>query len=354
MSFRSASENVLREREGRKGILGRVLKFGISFLDDALRGIFPDDLVLLGAPSGVGKTQACVNIAITNLDAGKRVHFIALEASEFEIERRLKYQQVAKFYFADDKRPRLERSFNFTSWMLGEYEGKLDQYEEMAERYCSTYFTDLFTFYKSEKFDVTDLVENVAYAADQTDLIIIDHVHYFDWDSDNDNRAIKEIAKTVRSLALDYQKPIVLVAHLRKRDRNNKELVAGLDEFHGSSDLTKIATKVVTVAPGPVTEDKKFTTYFRIPKNRIDGGPTRYMGAMTFDPKKGGYDDEYGVGWAHSEKFTHIEPSQMPQWARSFGNGGFYNSFSPRESSAFENFKRSAITPRVYNPSERD
>ena len=88
--FASSSSNFIDERQHRQK--NKLLKFGVSFVDDSLLGILPDDLILVGAPSGVGKTQFCVNLALANVSVGKRVHFFALEAGKYEIERRLKWQ----------------------------------------------------------------------------------------------------------------------------------------------------------------------------------------------------------------------------------------------------------------------
>lgn len=354
MAFRSASDNIITEQQDRIGIKSRLLSFGVKFLDDAMTGIFPDDLILLGAPSGVGKTQICVNIALANIENAKRVHFIALEASEFEIERRLKYKYIANYFFSDENRPRLKKNLTFTDWYLGEYENELKLYEDLATEFCHKAFGSLFTFYKSEKFDVFNLIENIHLIENDTDLIILDHIHYLDWDDPNDNRAIKEIAKKVRSLALECQKPIILVAHLRKKDRGNKEIAASLDEFHGSSDLSKIATKVITIAPGPVTDDGKYTTYFRIPKNRLDGGVTRYVGATTFSPKKGGYDDEYSIGFANTEKFFQLTHHQYPQWAKFTHDSSMGGSSHSRESDSLRAFKGSVHSQTMFNPSERN
>src|SRR5690606_17377988 len=101
---------------------------------------------------------------------------------------------------------------------------------------------DLFLFYKTKTFGTNELLLAVAECSKDTDLIIVDHVHYFDFDDDNENRAIKDLAKIVRQLSIEEQKPIILIAHLRKRDKKNPDLVADLEEFHGSSDLYKIAT----------------------------------------------------------------------------------------------------------------
>jgi KaiC/GvpD/RAD55 family RecA-like ATPase len=317
--FKRASDSSWLELEDRVKGPRKTMRFGVDFLDDALRGIFPDDLILLGAPSGLGKTQLCCNIAYANLEEGRRVHYVALEASQYEIERRLKYPLVMERFLADPNRPSLGKKLTYPDWLMGESSKELEPYEKDAATFFDAAFKNLSIYYKQEKFGVHELIQSVLWAAADTDLILIDHVHYFDLDDDNENRAIREIAKTVRSLALEQQVPILLVAHLRKRDRANDELVAGLDEFHGSSDLYKIATKVITLAPGRMTESGQFETFFRIPKNRIDGGVTRFLGRQLFNPKRGGYENGYQLGWANTVRkdgFTAIQTSYYPDWAR--------------------------------------
>lgn len=320
MNFKSSGGSGKLEHEARKNAPKEIMRFGISFLDDANRGIFQDDVVLIGAPSGVGKTQLCCNIANANLQDGKRIHYIALEAGEFEIERRLKFPLVLERFLADPDRPRLGRSVTYASWLAGDFLDALEKYELDATAYFQEAYRDLFLLYKQEKFGVEELVDSVLTCSDETDLIIIDHVHYFDFDDDNENRAIKSIAKTVRTLALQEKRPIVLVAHLRKRDKANEDLVAGQEEFHGSSDLFKIATKVVTFSPGRSTADGLFETFFRIPKNRNDGSPSRFIGREFFNPKKGEYEKgKYQLGWAEQKRsagFAEIDPAQYPEWAR--------------------------------------
>lgn len=319
--FRSASDSAYAEIDGRKNARAGLRRFGIQFLDDALVGITPSDLVLLGAPSGVGKTQLCCSIALANMQDGKRVHFMALEAEEFEIERRLKYQILSHRFFEAKKRgiapPGIRLSYD--KWVLGDFVNELTEFELEAAKLLERDYQNLFLFYKQDRFSLPDLIENVVANADESDLFIIDHVHYFDLDDDNENRAMREIAKTVRSLALEERKPIILVAHLRKRDRQNEELVPGIDEFHGSSDLTKIATKVITIAPGGRTKDGCFETFFRIPKNRMNGGVTRFIGRVMFDPRKNAYESTYKVGRSGLTKKTGFEElahDLSPEWAR--------------------------------------
>lgn len=321
MEFYEAPKYNYAEAEDRRVAKKHLRPIGISFLDEALIGIGPGDLVVLGAPSGIGKTQLCCLIAKANLEQGRKVHFIALEADEFEIERRIKYQILAHEFFAmrREERPHIEGRLEFDRWRMGEYMESLAQLELHAMKEFDDKYRNLFLLYKGDKFGISELIESVVGNANETDLFIIDHVHYFDLDDENENRAMKQIAKTVRQLAIDQGKPIILVAHLRKRDRSNPELVPGLDEFHGSSDLTKIATRVITVSQGSITEKGNYETFFRIPKNRLNGGSKFFVARMVYNPQLGNYEQQYRLGPAtltRESGFQDIPRENAPQWAR--------------------------------------
>lgn len=323
--FHNATERSKPEFEARRGAGDGLLKFGVSYLDHACTGISEHDLVVLGAPSGAGKTEICCTIALANMAEGKNVHFIALEAEPDEIERRLKFQIFANQYFSDPRRPRVEYRINYKNWRLGRFTDSLRQYEDYATELFGRAYKNLHVAYKPENFGIAQLIEAVTYAASDTNLIIIDHVHYFDFQTDNENREVKEIAITARNLALEHGRPIILVSHLRKRDRYNQELVAGLDEFHGSSDLTKVATKVISIAPGSPTQSGNFETFLRVAKDRTISGLNRYIGRLTFDPRQNTYSQKYKVGLATCSRtsgFEELDHSSYPEWAVCSGVGG--------------------------------
>ena len=288
MSFLCVKESSFAEIEPRTKNRERLLSFGIDYLDDSMLGIMPNDLILIGAYSGAGKTAICCNIAAANIAKGKRVHYIALEAEIYEIERRIKYQFFANFFFKDPERPKID--INFQNWMMGDYFESCKLYEAQAQKEMEEKFSTLFVLYKQNKFDVQDLIFTVTSFSDETDLIIVDHIHYFDYDDDKENRAIKEIAKTARMLTLEQGKPMILVSHLRKRDRTTDDICPGIEEFHGSSDLYKIATKAVTLGPGDSDTAGQIDTYFRVVKNRFDGSVTRFIGKAAYLQKEGKYD----------------------------------------------------------------
>ena len=326
MGFLKSIEHSYSEVEQRKNLRDGILKFGIKYLDDAMVGILKNDLILIGAGSGAGKTQTCCNIALANVAMGKRVHYIALEAEFLEIERRIKYQLFAKSFFKDSARPK-GVEISFQNWMLGDFINSCTFNEAEAAKEFLEKTETLFTFYKTDKFDANDLILTVMECAADTDLIILDHVHYMDYDDDNENKAVKHIAKTARTLALEMGKPIILVSHVRKSDRHSLTFAPGLEEFHGSSDLYKIATKAVTIGPGAISADGKIETYFRIVKNRFEGSVTRYIGKCFYNAKEGSYDSGYEIGNAYQNResgFKSLDRHLYPTWGTYFSGQSSY------------------------------
>lgn len=352
LGFHKSSEVILNEREKRKTYRKGLLTFGVDFLDDAMEGILSHDLILVGAGSGGGKTQFCCNVAMANVLNGKRVHYLALEAEEAEIERRILYQLFCKYYFADPTRPRLEISFQ--KWMLGDFIESGFRYEtEAAEEFENTFQT-LFTYYKLGDFNIHTFISQVMMCADETDLIIVDHVHYFDFEDDNEHRAMKEIAKKARELSLEQGKPIILVSHLRKRDRSNQEMVPGQEEFHGSSDLYKISTKAITLAPGSWGDAGKMETYFRIVKNRWNMSVSRFIASKTYLTNEGRYSEGYKIGDANQKRdseFTELDKGNVPRWARNVRGTSSEFGHALKPSKALVNHAPSRA--RRFNPGEK-
>ena len=316
--FRSVPSRVAGELDERRSLASRALAYGVPFLDDALRALLPHDLVLLGAPSGVGKTDLAISIAAGNARAGRRVHYFALEAEPREIERRIKFARLVEAA-AESVHPRTA-DLNFVDWMLGRCEHVVEAFNATVDQSLLEDFCKLRTFYRGAKFDQADLRRMVLEVATETDLIVIDHLHYVDTDTDeNEHRALGELVKTIRDLSLRIGKPIILIAHLRKRDPRAKQLVATLDDFHGSSNVAKIATHAITIerAPFPPARWYLAPTFVSIAKDRRGGAPGVVALAM-FDRRFRTYAPTYTLGRlkAGGTEWEPLAMSDVPRWAR--------------------------------------
>lgn len=321
-------DSLLIEKEKRQNI--EILPFGIKYLDDCLNGIRKDDLVLVGARTGSGKTQLLTNIAMHNANIGKKVMFFALEAADLEIERRIKFQILSKAYYEYFKSIGLNAPYdlNFMDW----YDGKLNnnqqiiQAEELIEKNWSEHYKNLIIRYRENStYTINDLSIDMHAFKDKVDLFIIDHLHYFDFEGENENREYKKIIKQISDLAQKANKPIVIAAHLRKADRSANYIAPNEDDFHGTSDIVKIPTKIITIASAKDIErtpknilDCEWPTYVRVAKCRTDKSRCMYPALVLFSSKKNSYEENYKLGKLNfnETQWQPLEKQEIPKWAQ--------------------------------------
>ena len=321
--FKALPERIRTEREDRLAQRGKILRFGVHFLDRALRGIFPNDLILLGAWTGMGKTALSTLIARANSAAGKRVHYFALEAEDREIERRMKYMLITDMIFSRPMPREILDRMNYLDWLAGDLDDITARFEPAAELALVQEYKTLHTLYRTRDFTVDDLDRAMLEVQDSTDLYIIDHIHFVDSpDEMNENRGYKIVIKKIRDLALRIGKPVVVVAHLRKKDGRSKPMIVPtIDDFHGTSDIPKIATKAIMLAPAfdrATGNNSMWATYISVAKCRPEGSRSRYVGLVTFNSRMSAYEKQFVLGRVSGggEKFDTIDKTEIPAWAR--------------------------------------
>ena len=323
LEFKTAAERAGGEREERHKQATRLLPYHVGFFDDYLRGITPHDLVLFGADSGVGKTDAVTEIAERTAADGRNVYMFALEAEPREIERRVKYRWIARTAIKRDHA--VVRDLNYPDWYLGRLSSRLGPLEQEADEYMAS-LTGLHTYYKGRDFTGADIHRLCLAVQNRADLIIIDHLHYVDIDDEqNENREYKKLVKIIRDTVLTTGIPIVLVVHLRKGEGFREPLVPSLERIHGSSEIAKIATGAVMLSRAPFAgrEWHLAPTFLSIPKWRI-GGAARHIALCSYDMRTRSYLDDYTLGRVENggRDWTEINTDTRPPWARRFRSSG--------------------------------
>ena len=260
-----------------------------------------------------------MHIGLEAAKAGSRVHYFALEASKYEIERRIKYQKIAVEFFrrkAEGKYP--DVNMNYMDWYRGELDLDLDDLELLAEREVS--FEGLNIFYRNEDmFDLKAFERKFLAIKDTTDLVIVDHLHYFDTMTDNENKEVKEILKKMSDMVNRHEKPIVLVSHIRKTDKKLRQLVPDLEDFHGSSDTGKICTCAFSLAPDQINanpDTNKLQTFLTTLKCRVDGSRRGWTASVGYDIRTQRYDREYSLGKLNFTQDEFSEVGSVPFWAK--------------------------------------
>lgn len=336
VGFVESSERILdEERDERLAEAPKLLDPGISYLRDTLGGIMCKDLWLIGAKSGHGKTQLATSIAKSVAMNGGKPHYFALEAEKYEIERRIKFGILSDSYKRWCQREGEKRErVCYTDWRQGRLEkvlGKFEKDEEVRHNLAES-VRNMKTYYRdSGIFDMRVLEKNILKIVDETSLIVVDHLHYIDTDerTENENREYKKIVKLIRDIVLKRSVPVALVAHLRKSvgSRSNPPLISCLDDFHGSSDVPKVSTTAIMIAPAygvtpPEIMPHVWPTYMGVEKSRLEGGRTRFTGITYFDPDLNLYSDIYRIGKMGPMKTEWEEETDIPWWAKNADRSG--------------------------------
>ena len=296
--------------------------FGIRALDLATGGIMKNDVVVMSARTGGGKTEFAVNVAMANLRRGKRVLFFALEASSGEIANRIAYQEFShRYYMSAIKRDIPDAAtMRYKDFVLGKLKKTLEPYEDDVADKLSEFKDRFHVIYREKEFKIDDFEKCLLAYQDDVDLVIVDHLAYFDLDdAKNENAEFTRVVKGMRDMALLSGKPILLLTHIRKKDRKDESLVPDVDDLFGTSNVAKIATKIIMIAPDYVNQQASHTeygTYIHIAKDRTDGSLPRYLFRVVFDIKTNSYHEQFAIG-KHKPMSSDFEPlilGDYPKW----------------------------------------
>lgn len=288
-------------------------KFGVPFLDDYLLGLKKQDYILIGATSGAGKTQLAYQIAFSNAEKAN-VHLFALEAYQNEPFVRKAFIEYSAWLKREHG-----RYADYVDFLQGKvvYMDKLFQIEdELAKKYYK-----LRVHYGEEGFSPEMLMvklEEIA-AKDNCDMIIIDHLDFFDLHPDqSENTQITDILKLLLRINLKWKIPVVVVSHVRK-PFNRKCKVPSKEDLFGTSNKHKIPKTVILFAPdfdNNSPERDTYSTLISIPKDRIRGA-THLVAQCAFSGGSREYADRYNLVFSrdHYESFEPVPADKLPRWA---------------------------------------
>lgn len=278
--------------------------YGIDFLDKKLFGIMNDDLVLIGARSGAGKSTIANMIAQRNSEKGNKVVLFSLE--NFENDDLI----TAVFY---EYKKRANKPFwKLRGFVSGAYELDWDLID-VIEKQIEEKHKNIIKITRQKDFNLDKVKETIIkYAEKDVKLFIIDHIDYIDnTDGENENVYMTALMQMFRDVQDAFNVAIVCISHLRKNSNARyTPKIPSMDEFIGSSNKTKQATEVIMFGPDEKSNlshigDSEFKykyTWCCIRKSRRDGVDNK-AGNLRFDTRTGTYaefvekDDTYGVSY---------------------------------------------------------
>jgi replicative DNA helicase len=309
--FLSASQYLTKATSARQLLdSSKLFEFGLSYLDDKLVAGHPVSLTILGADSGVGKTTLVSHIAKYNARKGRNVYCFFLEGDPNLFADREIWNRMAKIYFEGveggpslqsvlKSKGRAIENFDFKHYRYNLIKGDdINKLEAMAREQLEEELKTLYVYDKNHaNLSMTNLEAKLNYIIKKgnPDLIIIDHLHYFDmFDNISENANLTNIMKKLVEIVDDRRVPVLVVSHMRKK-LNKAYWIPTEEDLHGSGNIFKLASTVVLIAPhysGYELGSPYKPTIVRIAKDR-DGGKKASIGLMDFNAIRGEYEKPY-------------------------------------------------------------
>lgn len=221
------------ECERRKVNLDTVCKYWIKILDRYMGGILPNELVVVGADTGMGKSEIAYKIAVTNAMRGKKVLLFALEWDLNEVALRYMQRTISELLPLKTIEFRFNRNPDHAK-----YVDNIVVWLEWQE-----WVKNLLIFKKQQVPTMSLLADMIEQMKDGVDMIIIDHLHYIQFGSTS--QEIEEIGKVMRQVKQitdTIKKPIIIMSHLRKRKKTDDPTE---QDLFGSSNIAKEANTII-------------------------------------------------------------------------------------------------------------
>lgn len=193
---------IARDTEDRSGKV-RGISTGLKGIDEMLEGFEPGEMMILTGHTKHGKSRLAANIAKNVAAQGKTVLYINTEMTKLQMGRR----------------------FNA---MLGDekLKGKILLNDKAGLTYNN----------------VLQIMERAKEKG--TDLVIVDHLHFFSRSVDNQTSEISKIAKDFKDAAVEFELPLIMLCHLQQADTKKKPT---LQMIKNSSSIAQDADIVIAV-----------------------------------------------------------------------------------------------------------
>lgn len=181
----------------------KTLKWGYRDLDSITSGIYPDELIIIGARPSVGKTQLMLDIMENLSTSGKNILFCSAEMSlKHILERRIARELGVSILELRQKRISDD-----------EEKGLLYLIGENASR--SVYYMRKGTSSDDILNEATKMKDNVG-----LDIVFIDYLQFLSdcWQSTGENQNVRvgKASKTLKLIANELNIPVVVASQLNR------------------------------------------------------------------------------------------------------------------------------------------
>lgn len=224
----------------RKTEMAERFMFPFSQINYLLNGGEFDRVTLITSSTDNGKSTIASQIICDIIKQGWNCCCFFGEDTPYESQDRIFKQSI---YGIDDsliyKTYKVNgKDTNVSEWCLTE-----KAFEEARKKFAGK----LFLYNTNASAKVDEILEGFDEAREKYGcrVFLLDNCDQFDFSSDNENKAMKDIIIKIRDYAINHKVHIFLISHIRKLESG--KILPSLDDVKGTSSIVNIAKNVLIV-----------------------------------------------------------------------------------------------------------
>lgn len=232
---------------------------GLMDLDNKICGLHNQELTIIGARPGVGKTTFALQIATKIAEKGKNVTIISLEMSDIQI--------IQKILATKTK-------VNSYKMRMGTIED--DDWEKIAKASTEISKLPINLITKTTTIQAIETIARKLKNRNKLDLLIIDYIQLIKNKGKFNNREqeVADITRTLKLLSLDLKIPIIGICQLNRNATRQEPSLADLRE---SGAIEQDADNVIFLYQEKEQEDSIVDITVKIAKQRAGEVGKVYM-----------------------------------------------------------------------------
>ena len=206
---------------------------GVRTLDVLTGGLFRGEMTILGARPAAGKTALGLQFAIAAADDGNRVCFVSEEMSAVQMGNRM----LARDSGLNGGKLRSGRDISEDDWnALSSALGMA------AERQIAF-------LHGSQSVEEIRQEVSAKVDADECDLLIVDYLQLIRTKErcNAEYERIGHVSRAFKLMSLDLNIPVVVLAQLRRPDKDRRAGCPTMDELRGSGDIEQDADNIILI-----------------------------------------------------------------------------------------------------------
>lgn len=234
-AFQRLVTEINEKKKARENGREMVIRTGIKALDRIIDGFAPNDLIVVGARPGAGKTAIAMHFAKTAATKGVPVVFFAAEMSA---------EQLSERYFYSE-----EQQVSAQALRYGEVDARL---EDAFRRHNQRIYELPFHICDDANMDILQIrsiCKNLRRRG-KCSMVIIDYLQLIVGGEGNGktrNDAVNEVSRACKKLAKELQAPVILLSQLSRQCESRQDKRPVVSDLRDSGGIEQDADKVLLI-----------------------------------------------------------------------------------------------------------